>query len=240
MQGYIYLTTNNINNKKYIGRKTSPIFIKDYYGSGVHLQKALNKYGKENFTVKIIEEIEDKNLLIPREMYWINYYNAVDDNNFYNHSPGGLHEGWVPGEGNIAKTAYCRKINSEKHKNKKQSQEVIHNRVIKTSGKNHWCYNKHRSEETKSKISKKLTGTHLSEETKYKIGKSNIGKHQLSKEHIEILRKNASKKVINIDTNEIFCSVVEASKKYPVGNIYMCCKGRCKTAGGYKWKYINE
>ena len=240
MVGYIYLTTNLINNKKYVGRKSSNTFVKDYFGSGRHLQAAVNKYGKENFSVEILEKIDDSSLLIPREMYWIAHYNAVDDDNFYNHSPGGLHEGWVPGDGNIAKTEYCRKLNSEKHKSKKQSPEAIENRVSKIRGENHWSYGKPRSEETRKKISDTLTGTKLSAETRRKIGESNIGKHILSPKHIEILRQKASKPVKNLDTDEIFNSVTEAMKKYPTGNIYSCCQGRAKSAGGYHWEYIKE
>ena len=48
------------------------------------------------------------------------------------------------------------------------------------------------------------------------------------------------KKVVNIDTKEIFDSVNEASKSVgltpaAIGN---CCSGKRKTAGGYHWKYL--
>ena len=129
MQGYIYLTTCLSNNKKYVGRKTSSTFVKDYFGSGVHLQNALKKYGTQNFKVEIIEEVDDKNDLIDREMYWIKYFNAVEDDNFYNHSPGGYNEGFEPGEKNIAKTSYSRQRNSDYHKGIKYSEDTIEKRV---------------------------------------------------------------------------------------------------------------
>lgn len=128
MQGYIYLTTNKINNKKYVGRKTSNVFIESYLGSGRHLKNAIKKYGKENFHVEVLEEVNDKYQLIPREMYWIAHFNAVEDNMFYNHSPGGYNEGFEPGKNNIAKTDRSRKINSDKHKGKKYSKEIIKKR----------------------------------------------------------------------------------------------------------------
>jgi group I intron endonuclease len=53
MFGYIYITTNLINNKIYIGKKYGN-FNKDYYGSGLALQHAIKKYGKENFIVKVL------------------------------------------------------------------------------------------------------------------------------------------------------------------------------------------
>jgi len=52
--GFIYITTNLVNGKKYIGQKK---FIRQweyYLGSGRHLKNAINKYGKENFIREII------------------------------------------------------------------------------------------------------------------------------------------------------------------------------------------
>ena len=96
MFGYIYETINLINSKKYIGKHKSSKFDDNYYGSGITLKRAINKYGKENFKVKILEEIEtNQDDLDLREMYWIEHFNAVNDNNYYNRSYGGKEEGWT-------------------------------------------------------------------------------------------------------------------------------------------------
>ena len=59
MFGYIYKTTNKVNNKVYIGQHQAEIFEPDkYLGSGTLLRRAIKKYGKENFTVELIEECE--------------------------------------------------------------------------------------------------------------------------------------------------------------------------------------
>lgn len=51
---YIYRTTNLINGKTYIGQhKRSSRKIK-YFGSGIHLRRAIKKYGKKNFKVEIL------------------------------------------------------------------------------------------------------------------------------------------------------------------------------------------
>lgn len=91
MYGFIYITTNHVNGKKYIGQKKydNKGKWKDYLGSGKHLKNAINKYGRENFSKEIIEECETKELLNEREKYWIKYYNAVNNNNFYNLATGG-------------------------------------------------------------------------------------------------------------------------------------------------------
>lgn len=124
MVGYIYIITCNVNNKRYIGRKTSSIFLGEkYLGSGLHVKRAVQKYGKENFTVQLLEECETVEELIEREAFWIKYFNAVESENFYNHSPGGYHEGFLPGDLNIAKSDRSRRINSEKHLGKKMGKE---------------------------------------------------------------------------------------------------------------------
>lgn len=84
MYGYIYMTTNLINGKKYIGQHKSFEFDENYKGSGHALKTAIRKYGKSNFEVKMIEECKDLNDLNDREAYWITYYNAVESNDFYN------------------------------------------------------------------------------------------------------------------------------------------------------------
>ena len=89
MYGYIYITTNLINGKKYIGQHASEVFDKSYYGSGVVFLKALKKYSKENFSVEILEECNDSSELNEREIYYIKKYNAVEDKNYYNTSYGG-------------------------------------------------------------------------------------------------------------------------------------------------------
>ena len=101
MFGYIYETTNLINGKKYIGKHISSIFDVNYLGSGTHLKNAINKYGKENFEVRLIEKIKNlkdrdsnKLFLAEREIYWIKYFNAVKDNYYYNVYYGGNNEGW--------------------------------------------------------------------------------------------------------------------------------------------------
>ena len=95
MYGYIYETTNLINSKKYIGKHKSSNFDNKYLGSGIALTRAINKYGKENFSIKILEEVEtNQDDLDLREMYYIEKYNAVKDNNYYNRSYGGENEGW--------------------------------------------------------------------------------------------------------------------------------------------------
>lgn len=89
MYGYIYLTTNLINNKKYIGQHKSEIFDPNYRGSGKRIKKAIQKYGIDNFSTVPIEKCVDKMDLDNKEKYYISLYNAVTDKNYYNIALGG-------------------------------------------------------------------------------------------------------------------------------------------------------
>lgn len=89
MYGYIYETTNLINGKKYIGQHRAKEFDKKYKGSGCLIGKAFKKYGFKNFKCEIIEECNSEQELNEREIYWIDFYNAINDDNFYNLQSGG-------------------------------------------------------------------------------------------------------------------------------------------------------
>ena len=56
-KSYVYVVTNNINGKYYIGSHcgSNP----KYMGSGVALQYAFKKYGRENFTKEVLHYCED-------------------------------------------------------------------------------------------------------------------------------------------------------------------------------------
>ena len=91
MFGYVYLVRNKVNGKQYIGQKHSSEFDPSYYGSGVYLKRAIAKYGLENFEhVKILEWCDTKESLDKAERYWIDQYNAVESDMFYNLAKGGI------------------------------------------------------------------------------------------------------------------------------------------------------
>lgn len=71
----IYKTTNIINGKIYIGQNLTD--DPNYLGSGTLLWRAIKKYGIQNFEKEILEQIDDRNLVDEREIYWINYYRSI-------------------------------------------------------------------------------------------------------------------------------------------------------------------
>ena len=83
----IYKIINCLNSKIYIGKDTSS--DPNYYGSGVIINRAIKKYGIENFTKEIIDTAEAKADLAEKEKYWISFYNSMDKEIGYNISKGG-------------------------------------------------------------------------------------------------------------------------------------------------------
>jgi group I intron endonuclease len=142
MYGFIYLTTNKINGKKYIGMCKNTHREK-YIGSGKLLKQAIKKYGKENFDRNILQECETFTELSECEIYWIKFYNAVEDSNFYNLTSGGF-----GGNSDYLKE-YWSHLNKEERK-------VCRNWSKKSMvGSNNPMYGKKHTEKTKKLIGSK-------------------------------------------------------------------------------------
>ena len=88
--GCIYLYTNKINGKQYIGQTIQPIQVRHYnhLHQNTYFDRALKKYGESNFTLEILEDnIFDSEELDKKEQYYIEKYNTYYDG--YNSTPGG-------------------------------------------------------------------------------------------------------------------------------------------------------
>ena len=85
--GYIYKTTNLINNKKYIGKSNGN--KPNYLGSGILLKQAIRKYGKSNFKKEILYTSDSEEDLRIMEKHYIELENAVENSNYYNLHDGG-------------------------------------------------------------------------------------------------------------------------------------------------------
>ena len=89
---YVYLITNLINNKTYVGkricRKNQNPEKDNYMGSGVALGNAKKKYGIENFSKEILAICYSKNILNILEKEYIKLYREIGKAE-YNISDGG-------------------------------------------------------------------------------------------------------------------------------------------------------
>lgn len=166
--GFIYLTTNTVNGKKYIGQ-CSLVKNKNwqtYLGSGKHFLMAVKKYGKESFEREILCYAFSKSYLDELEQHFISEHDAVNDRTFYNIAAGGSSTGGFKG-----------KTHSPEYKE--------HMRTVMLSDK-HPTRGKSLSSETRTKmsISRKGKSNHTQEQLEKLrlLGKANAGK-KLSDEH---------------------------------------------------------
>lgn len=90
MYGIIYITTNNINGKKYIGQhRCSTRDFDGYYGSGTLLKDAIRIYGQQNFTRQTLDIANSQEELNDLQTTYIALFDAVNSPQFYNISKGG-------------------------------------------------------------------------------------------------------------------------------------------------------
>jgi group I intron endonuclease len=174
MYGFIYLTTNKINGKKYIGMCKNT-HGKTYIGSGKLLKEAIKKYRIENFERTILQECETFEELSNAEKFWIEKYNAVEDKNFYNLTPGGF-----GGNSDYVKE-YWSKFSKEERK-------ICRN----------W------SKRDVSGEKNPMFGRKHSEETKRKIGSKSVNRNWISKDHNGSNNPGAKKVIVELNGKKLF------------------------------------
>lgn len=90
--GYIYKTTNLINDKIYIGKHKGEFDCR-YFGSGSLLKRALKKYGRINFKVELLVTALDSFTLGELEEQHIQEYKQkLSKDYLYNLTEGGEHK----------------------------------------------------------------------------------------------------------------------------------------------------
>ena len=200
----IYLITNKINGKQYVGQtihsaeKRFAEHCKPSETTCRLLNRAIKKYGKEAFEFSVLEEVETLSELDAREIYWIKQMNTLTPNG-YNLNGGGNGKGGVSQETREKlRESMIGKFDGEKNPffGRHHTDETR-----KRMSENHWDmrgannpnYGKTFSPETKLKLSQSKSGEnhpcygkHLSEETKQKIGAANRGKHLSAETIIKI------------------------------------------------------
>ncbi len=87
--GFIYITTNLVNSKKYIGQKKFDHKSNSYIGSGQHFVNAVKKYGRENFNREILDYAKSPEELNILEFIHIRHHDAVKSAKYYNMIDGG-------------------------------------------------------------------------------------------------------------------------------------------------------
>lgn len=259
----IYVITNLINGKKYIGKDSKN--SKYYIGGGKLIKYAIKKYGKHNFKKEILEYCLDKKTLSEREKYWIEHFNAIDSDSFYNLLKGGEggpgfpkgkpNKKWSPDRAKKFKKTMKDFFQNTKNKKewkqkhlegiKKQQKRILsedHKEKISNALKgNQFRKNKKDTIDTIQKRIQKTKGVKKGPQSAETI----IKRSKSMKEASKIYKTKLFKPVIQYDKNDVFIkewiSISDASLVLglDIGTLVATLKGRQKTCGGFKWSYKN-
>lgn len=239
------------NGKRYIGiTKKKPKArwaCGEGYKTSTHFYRAITKHGWENFEHEILFENLTEDEAKEKEIELIAQYKTMDTNCGYNMTSGGNTS--VPLNGELNGMFGRTHTDEVKKRLSEQCKERFKDKT------NHPMYGKQRSEETKEKL-RRSRSNRQSGENNYFYGKHFNGElnPMYGKTHTEEARKKISesqkgkyvgglswnaKAVRNIDTGELFDSVVDAVKKCGCNHssVCACCRGKLKHAGGYRWEY---
>jgi len=172
----IYKIVNNINGKVYVGQTIQPLNKRISYHvwqNRLPIQKALNKYGIQSFTISIIDSADSKDVLDEKEKYWIKFLDCRAPNG-YNLTDGG--------EGLKNPTEKIRRKIGEASSRRIVS-DVTRERISKA------LTGHSVSQEQRTKIGNLNRGKQLSAVTKKKISLKNRGRknppHPMKGKHYE-------------------------------------------------------
>ena len=172
MYGFVYITTNLINGKQYIGQHKGD-GSDNYLGSGDRLIIAIKKYGKHNFKREIIEFANSVEELNELERYYITLANAVKSEDFYNIANGGYVNPHNGEENGMFGKHHTLEAKNKMSKTKKEiyanPNHYIHSKEYSmkmseiTKGKKNGMSGKRHTEESKNKMSVNSRGKTLGE-----------------------------------------------------------------------------
>ena len=249
----IYKATDTTNGKVYVGQTKNTLTER----KNQHLQASNSDYfhnalrkRPDAFLWEIIEDgIPDKETLNERERYWIEYYHSYEDG--YNSTVGGDGVIGISGE-----DSYWY----GKHHSSESIKKICANRKGKGRGANNaMALEKNRKKVSKAKIGHKMPdsvkqslylankGRKFSEERKREMSLARMGEKNAfygkkhSQETIAKIRAVQTRRILVVETGDIYQGQVETAKALGCSNAYV------STALLHGWKvkdfhirYIDE
>lgn len=210
----IYLWTNLVNGKKYVGQTTCfhrRMKTYRYTYPNAYMEHAVKKHGIDNFDITILERDVPLDKLDEREQYWLDYYQSYDTDKGYN-----ICKIASTTEGVTHTEEWCKE-HSEWLKDKWATDEEYrkfwHDKM---SGENNYFYGKHFSGELNP-----MYGKHHSQTTKDKMSKA-IGKS-----------------VRCVETGDVYTSITRAAQAIGVTRCVVSeALHKGYRAGGYHWEFV--
>ncbi len=165
----IYETINNVNGKRYLGKHKTEIIEDGYLGSGLVLERALKKYGKNNFSRKILFLCSSEEEMNSLEKQLITKEVCSDDG-YYNIALGGQGGCISLFPENPKYEEICERMSQIRLSRSKEISERVKNQYkkAKESGESTCMMGKVQSDLQRETISKLRKGVKVSEESKTK------------------------------------------------------------------------
>lgn len=254
--GFIYLVTNSINGKMYVGQtiKTPTKRWNEHCSEAKicrddnYFHNAIRKYGKDAFTVKVLESNIPKNMLNDRESFWIAKYKTFG--NGYNLTSGGGQAFFVSAETrtrignsvrgekngfygrkhNLTTLGTCKRVYQFNQKGELVGEYISTGEAARITG---FDFSKIAAVCRGGRGRRSYRGfvwSYLNEEPSI----HHLRKIQKAKTPVRQLTKDG--KLV-----QQFASAAEAAaslgKPHGATNITACCRGRLKSSCGFRWEY---
>jgi len=221
---YVYKITNTTNGKIYIGKSVDPTKRFDKHASAAknkpknqyfYLQASINKYGKDAFSLEVIEKCDDAKSAYEREVYWIDHYQSTNPDRGMNLTFGGDgSRGHKLSDGAKAKIADAQRGRKmpEWHRQKviaantgiKRSEETRKKMSTHQIGAGNHQYGKHHSAEQSKRVSEKMTGRIIGESTRKKMSEAWKNRTKLTADDIINIRSLSSSGISERDISSKF------------------------------------
>lgn len=250
MNHYLYIITNLMNGKKYIGKRSCscPIEEDKYMGSGKVLSEEKKKYGIKNFEKKILLVCDSDDEVYKEEGKAIQLVRAWENPMYYNIHHGG--KGFESKEHNPLygltgeKCPYAKKVVCL---NTKEIFDYINQAAekynINQSSISANCRGRQRTAGIHPESNEPLVWMYFDDYTKKSIDEI----HKITQDNIRNSRRK--KRVVCLNTMEIFESIYIAGEKYCIAApvISQVCKGKRKSLGKHPktgepliWMYLED
>lgn len=208
MYHIVYQTTNLINGKIYVGKHSTENLNDGYLGSGLALEAAIKKYGRNNFkqVPLMLCETEDQAYRCEEAIVTQEFVRREDT---YNEVIGGA--GWKLG-----------RLATEETKAKLSKMRAGKKR-------------KPHSEETKRKIGERSKGRRHSDETKQKLSAMSKGfRHsEETKQRMSIIQKGKQKRKLTEEEKRKMSEARKGKAKSDAGRANIAASNKARI--GYKW-----
>lgn len=231
-EGFIYLITNSVNGKVYIGQTIKTIsermfeHIWDSYNKpddGMALHRAILKYGKDNFEIKEIcclsssDKYELRSLLDSEEVRYIKEFGSMVPNG-YNITPGGY----------FVSPDRCMNVFCFTMDGVFVSEFESLAEAERITGVPHTCISR-----AVNKVDRQSAGGFLWSKT------------STPPEYTIDFGSDKRRPIIQMDSDgnivHKWPSIIEAAKSLGLqpSLIGHCCRGNRKSTGGFRWAYLN-